>query len=236
MREQFTYVIIGSGIALIVLLFTLGVGIWRFVRVFAADGWLAALRSVDLRGVGLAAGGIATMVGVASAALVGYHKFNLFREGHPHLTIDLTASRRQVSPCHIHIGVTARLANTSKVAITISRSIWALRSIAPYDAAVIQQKTNAFFDGDRCLDEFEEFEWDWIFEPIVLPLGMTIEPGETDEITFDFIVQPAISSATIILFVPNDHHPDAPDPVTVSSDSDYGPGWYRRIFYDLPAL
>ena len=110
-----------AALALAVLLFALGVGSWRLGNILVSDGWTAALQSVDLRGVGLAAGGIATMIGVASAALVGYYKFNLFREGRPHLTIDLQVSDRRINRRHVHIGATARLANTSKVVVPIER-------------------------------------------------------------------------------------------------------------------
>ena len=150
-REQVAGALIWAlaALAAATLIVVLAVGLWRFGSIAAADGWPAALRSVDLRGVGLAAGGIATMVGVAIAALVGYYKFQLFREGRPHLTIELTASHRRVSPGFAHIGAIARLSNTSKVVVTVSTATWELTAIAPYADAVAEQLKKDFVRGYR---------------------------------------------------------------------------------------
>ena len=207
-------------LSLLVLLFALTVGLWRFGSVAADDGWLAALQSLDLRGVGLAAGGIATMVGVAIAALMGYYKFQLFREGRPQLTIDLTASHRRVSPSLAHIGATAQLSNTSKVVVIISRATWNLTAIAPYTDAVAEQLQKDFVriyrrDGD-------EFGVS-VQEQAVSRFNLIIEPGETDQITFEFITEADLGSVAITLFIDND----------AASAETQQAGWRRRIFYDL---
>lgn len=220
MREQFTYVVAGSLFALLVLLLTLTAGIWRFASVWADDGWRAALQSVDLSGVGLAAGGFATVAGVAIAALVGYHKFNLFREGHPHLTIDLTASHRQVSPRYIHIGATARLSNTSKVVVIISTATWDLTSIAPYADAVAGRLKEVFVRGYQ--HDGDEFGMS-VQNQVTSRFDLRIEPGETDQITFDFITEEDLESVAITLFINNE----------AESSATRQAGWGRRIFYDL---
>lgn len=221
-REQVAGVLIWAlaALAAATLIVVLAVGLWRFGSIAAADGWPAALRSVDLRGVGLAAGGIATMVGVAIAALVGYYKFQIFREGRPHLTIELTASHRRVSPGFAHIGAIARLSNTSKVAVIVSTATWGLIAIAPYaDDEAERQGTDYVRDYRRDGDAFGE--------PVQMPvrsqISLIIEPGETDEVTLDFIVRADLESAAIILFIGND---------AASSEADVA-GWGRRIFYDL---
>ena len=221
-----------AALAAATLLIALTVGLWRFGSVAADDGWLAALQSLDLRGVGLAAGGIATMVGVAIAALMGYYKFQLFREGRPHLTIDLTASHRPVSPRHIHLGVTARLSNTSKVKIDVRRCVWELYVVAPYDAADLQTRTSAWHrHGGR---DWDEFPWDWIQDEVTAPQEKTIEPGEIEETTFDFVVDSRIKAVTISLLIPYEPYPALPE-TDAGGDSNGEQSWYCRIFYDLPA-
>ena len=207
-------------LSLMALLFALAVGLGRLVSVGIDDGLWAALQSVDARGVGLAAGGVATMVGVAIAALVGYYKFQLFRESRPHLTIELSASHRKVSPRYIHIGVTARLSNTSKVAVTVATATWNLTALAPYTDAAAERLHNDYVrsyqhDGD----EFGES----VQKPAFSQFDLIIEPGETDGITFDFITAADLKSVAITLFIYNDAASTETAPL----------GWGRRIFYDL---
>lgn len=221
-REQVAGALIWAlaALAAATLIAVLAVGLWRFGSIAAADGWPAALRSVDLRGVGLAAGGIATMVGVAIAALVGYYKFQLFREGRPHLTIELTASHRRVSPGFAHIGAIARLSNTSKVVVTVSTATWELTAIAPYADAVAEQLKKDFVRGYRY--DGEAFGTS-VQKPVISQFNLKIEPGETDQITFDFITEGDLVCVAITLFIDNDAE---------SSETNLA-GWSRRIFYDL---
>ena len=82
---------------------------WTLIRFFGWDA-LAALTAVQ-----------ATVT--VSAVLVGgvfaYYKLDLFREFHPHLTIEQSISHRRVGTTSTHISVTARVHNSSKVAVSI---------------------------------------------------------------------------------------------------------------------
>ena len=49
---------------------------------------------------------------------------------------------------------------------------------------------------------------------------MLVEPGESDEITFDFIVPRGLRTAGVILLVKNERATD-------------GSGWYRRVIHDV---
>lgn len=231
MRERVAWAMVWllAALAAATVIMLLLVGLWRFGSVAMDEGWLAAWQSVDLRGVGLAAGGLATMVGVAIAALVGYYKFQLFREGRPHLTIDLTASHRPVSPRHIHIGVTARLANTSKVMIEVQRCVWRLSFIAPYSAAVMDEKVAEFAGGGGNNNQWDELGWRMLSWPETQNPDLEIEPGETDEITYDFIIATDVESVAIRLAVANEYYQES----GYETASGYIPQWYRRIFYDV---
>ena len=222
-REQVALAVVWALVALAAatLVIVLAVGLWRFASIAADGGWPAALLSVDLPGVGLAAGGIATMVGVAIAALVGYYKFQLFREGRPHLTIELSASHRPVSPGFTHIGAIARLSNTSKVAVIISTATWNLIAIAPYADDVAEQLKEDFvrdyrYDGDEFGKQVRNL-------PVISRFDLIIEPGETSQITFDFITEADLDSVAVILFIDND---------AAISETNRA-GWGCRIIYDL---
>ena len=151
------------------------------------------------------------------AALIGYHKFGLFREGKPHLTIDLSASSRPVSAEHNHIGVIARIHNTSRVAVPVFNVEWELAAVAPYSPADVAQMEAEFFNATA---EDKEFPWRWIRKDAVSKHGMVVEPNEVDQLSFDFIVPKELESCVVSLFVEN------------LQLQDKG-GWYRRLFYDI---
>lgn len=179
----------------------------------AAFGWAKGIDAEDV----LKAAWHATPLTVAYiAALVGYHKFGIFREGKPHITIDLSASGRPVSDEHNHVGVTARIHNTSKVAVPVANVEWELAVIAPYSATEVLAMETEFLAstaGDK------EFPWRWHGEPFELTYDMIVEPNEVEQLTFDFIVPNGMKSCVVSLFIEN-----------VDSEKD---GWYRRLFYDI---
>ena len=159
------------------------------------------------------------------AALIGYHKFGLFREGKPHLTIDLSASSRPVSAEHNHIGVIARIHNTSKVAVPVFNVEWELAAVAPYSAADIAQMEEEFSNakggvGDTADDEFP---WRWLDDPYELQYDMLVEPNEIEQLTFDFVIPQGIDTVVVSLYVENAFAEKSVDKL----------GWYRRLFYDL---
>lgn len=151
------------------------------------------------------------------AALIGYHKFGLFREGKPHLTIDLSASSRSVSTEHNHIGVIARIHNASKVAVPVVNVEWELAVVAPYSVEDVAEMGAEFSNS---LEEDKEFPWHWLSKYAVSKHGMVVEPNEVDQLTMDFIVPKELESCVVSLFVEN---------LQLQNKG----GWYRRLFYDI---
>lgn len=154
------------------------------------------------------------------AALIGYHKFGLFREGKPHLTIDLSASSRPVSAEHNHIGVIARIHNTSKVAVPVFNVEWELAVVAPYSVVGVAEMEMEFFNSAAA---DKEFPWHWLSKYVVSKHGMVVEPNEVDQLTFDFIAPTSIAATVISLYVEN----------VLGDNSTDKLGWYRRLFYDI---
>ena len=159
------------------------------------------------------------------AALIGYHKFGLFREGKPHLTIDLSASSRPVSAEHNHIGVIARIHNTSKVAVPVFNVEWELAAVAPYSGVDIAQMEAEFLnsEGDVGDTADDEFPWRWLDDPYELQYDMLVEPNEIEQLTFDFVIPQGIDAVVVSLYVENVFAEKSVDKL----------GWYRRLFYDL---
>ena len=158
------------------------------------------------------------------AALIGYHKFGLFREGKPHLTIDLSASSRPVSAEHNHIGVIARIHNTSKVAVPVFNVEWELAVVAPYSVGgVAEMEERLTLDRESGDVDDDEFPWRWLKEPVALQYDILIEPNEVDQLTVDFVIPNTIEAVAISLYVENVFGENGVDKM----------GWYRRLFYDI---
>ena len=151
------------------------------------------------------------------ATLIGYHKFGLFREGKPHLTIDLSASSRTVSDEHNHIGVIAQIHNTSKVAVPVFKIEWEMAAVAPYSVSDILEMDTEFFNS---VAEDKEFPWHRVSKHIVSKHGMVVEPNQVEQLTYDFIVPKELESCVVSLFVEN---------LQLQNKE----GWYRRLFYDI---
>ena len=182
-----------------------------------AIGWAIGTGSEDV----LKAAWYATPLTVAYvAALVGYHKFGIFREGKPHITIDLSASSRPVSEEHNHIGVIARIHNTSKVAVPVANVEWELAAVAPYSIAELVEMEREFFNPNR---DDDEFPWLQLRRYPVTELDMLVEPNEVEQLTFDFIVPNTVDAAVVSLFVEN----------TSTENRQAKLGWYHRLFYDV---
>ena len=151
------------------------------------------------------------------ATLIGYHKFGLFREGKPHLTIDLSASSRPVSDEHNHIGVIAQIHNTSKVAVPVFKIEWEMAVVAPYSVNDILEMDTEFFNS---VVEDKEFPWHWVSKCTLSKHGMVVEPNQVEQLTYDFIVPKELESCVVSLFVEN---------LQLQNKE----GWYRRLFYDI---
>ena len=135
------------------------------------------------------------------------------------MTIDLSASSRPVSPEHNHIGVIARIHNTSKVAVPVANVVWELAVVAPYAVAEVREMEDAL-SNDK---EAEGFPWRRLEGPFNLQYDMLVEPNEIEQLTFDFVIPQGIDTVVVSLYVDNVSAENSVDEL----------GWSRRLFYDL---
>ncbi len=177
---------------------------------------------------------LVTTTVIVAGAYVGYRKFFLFRENKAQLTVNLTISSRRASDQFLHIGAIAKAENTGKVNVDIGKIYWRLAAISPYDDTVIEEMRSEYIDADvvaqsedEAVREMEpklsEFPWRFLGRYQVNREGMTIEPNETDELTFDFIAPEGIKSVVVSLFIENQETESDEKPV----------GWYRRMYHDI---
>ena len=169
---------------------------------------------------------------IVAGAYVGYRKFFLFRENKAQLTVSLTVSSRYINDDNAHIGAIAKAENTGKVNVDVDKIDWELAVISPYDNTTLremQDEYNKFIkeeqerNDENVLVEDVEFPWHIIQSYSIERWGMNVEPGETEELTFDFIVPVEIRSVVVSLFIENQE----------TEQDEESTGWHRRKFHDI---
>ena len=176
---------------------------------------------------------LVTTTVIVAGAYIGYRKFFLFRENKSQLTVSLTVSSRIINDGNVHIGAIAKAKNTGKVNVNVDKIDWELAAIAPYDNSAlqeIQKEYDSFTRQERndenTLVEDVEFPWHGIQSYSIERWGMNVEPGETEELTFDFIAPAEVKSVVVSLFIINQE----------SEQDEEQVGWYRREFHDISNL
>ena len=141
-------------------------------------------------------------------------------------------SSRLINDQYAHIGVIAKAENTGKVKVDVDNIDWELAVIAPYDNATLHEMQTEF---DSFMQEEQEennetspvedieFPWHIIESHTIERWGMNVEPGETEELTFDFIASAEVKSVVMSLFIENQETGLGGERI----------GWHRREFHDI---
>ena len=199
--------------------------VWAFPALANPPSWMA---EVSPSKIVTATWQAAIAVGLVIGGIVGAYKFDLFREGKPHLTIDLTVSSRPINDEDTHVGVVARLHNTSRVGVKVENVDWELSVIAPYSEDHLERLIQAFrynTSDQKVTDESEdantwvEFPWQILDSDSQSGIEMMVEPGETEQVTYDFIVPDTVETVSVSMHIKNMEEEDM--------------GWSRRELHDL---
>ena len=140
------------------------------------------------------------------------------REHVPHLTMILRIQRTKASPSLHVITATLDAKNTGSALCEINRLTWDVRVIAPYDDERVEQLKSDF---ERAVIEEPETRTEFPWDPLgnrVTVLALDVEPGESDQVTEDFIVPPEATTIAVAAYVHN-------------AGKDGGDGWYRRTIH-----
>ena len=95
--------------------------------------------------------------------------------------------------------------------------VWQLKVVSPYDDETIQEMEREF-DGTPAGEQDIEFPWRLRNEETVTE-GIVIEPNETEQMTYDFIIAAEITAIVVSAWVSN------------ASESREAEGWYRRTVH-----
>ena len=159
--------------------------------------------------------------GTAAAFLVTLYvadrNYRRGREHIPGLTIELQVRRVPASQTYDAVMVALNAKNTGTGLCRVDRVIWQLKVVSPYDDEGVQEMENEF-DRATMGEQDIEFPWRPLREGTVTE-GIVIEPNETEQMTYDFVIPAEITAVVVSAWVSNASEPREAE------------GWYRRIVH-----
>ena len=172
------------------------------------------IASIDVGRLGIAVG----TAGTASAFLVTLYvadrNYRRGREHIPHLTMELRVTRVPVSSQYDVILATLEAKNTGSGLCSVNEIHWAVHAVSPYDDKTTESMEEEFVNRTNS-DQETEFPWHQLKADTTRHI-MTIEPGETEQMTHDFVIPHEIRAVIASAWVSNASEPKNTD------------GWYRR--------
>lgn len=160
----------------------------------------------------------AAALAIAVGGVFAAYKWQVFRDFAPHLTVSHNVSHRRISSSYIHIDATAVLYNSSKVQIGLREGLVRLQQIAPASDAEVEQLYAQVFT--RRAEEYLQWHTSEEMSRIWDKDEFIIEPGETHQETFEFIVSTGVRSVMIYTYF---YNPRSTEPR----------GWGASTVYDI---
>lgn len=161
--------------------------------------WLeSAANATPIAGIALSANAMAALTAILAAA----HKFGLFRESTPHLSISQEVAFQTLSPGYTLVVVTAVLHNTSKVLSTPNYAICQLAQTSPLTDEDVEQIYDSSLNNPKD-GIYQQFPW-WQLGEVTKTWPeshITIEPAEKLQETFQFIIDDSVRSIVAITAV-----------------------------------
>ncbi len=159
--------------------------------------------------------------GTAAAFLVTLYvadrNYRRSREHIPGLTMDLQVKRVPASQSYDAVIVTLNAKNTGTGLCRVDRVVWQLKVVSPYDDETVQEMEHEFGATSAGRQDIE-FPWRLMKEETVAE-GIVIEPNETEQMTYDFIIPAEITAIVLSAWVTNASEPREAE------------GWYRRAVH-----
>ena len=139
------------------------------------------------------------------------------REHIPHLTMTLSVERVPVSMTYDVVVASLDAKNTGSGLCTVTDVNWMVVAVSPYDDETVNSLMEEF-GGATDLSQEEEFPWYKVAERPV-KVDLLIEPGETEQLTQEFVIESVIGTTITSAYVVNGSEPRLTD------------GWYRRSLH-----
>ncbi len=199
------------------LSFTLAIAITQNIYNWVAAAPPPGIASVDVGRLGMVVGTSGTAAAFLVTLYVADRNYRRGREHIPGLTMDLQVRRVPASQSYDAVIVALNAKNTGTGLCRVYRVYWTLKALSPYDDESIAEMQQDF-NGAPANARFVEFPWHILREE-QMAQEVVIEPNETHQMTFDFIIPAEIASVVVSAWVAN------------ASEPKYAEGWYRRAIH-----
>lgn len=170
--------------------------------------------SIDVGRLGMVTGTSGTAAAFLATLYVAERNYRKGREHIPHLTMQLQVTRIAVSGAYDAIILTLEAKNTGSGLCNVDEIQWAVYAISDYDDETAEAMRKEFA-GRENADQEIEFPWHEL-DADTTNYVIAIEPGETEQMTHDFLIPHRIDAVMASAWVSNASQPKTTD------------GWYRR--------
>ena len=199
------------------LLFTLAIAVTQNIYTWSEVAPPRAISAIDVGRLGMVVGTSGTAAAFLVTLYVADRNYRRGREHIPGLTMDLQVARVPASQSYDAVIVTLNAKNTGTGLCRVDRVYWSLKALSPYDDDSIEEMKQDF---DRTPDSARVVEFPWhILQEEQIAQEVVIEPNETHQVTYDFIIPAEITSVVASAWVAN------------ASEPKYAEGWYRRAVH-----
>ena len=175
------------------------------------------IASIDVWKMGMVIGTAGTATAFLATLYVAQRNYLRGREHIPHLTTTLSIERVAVSKTYDAIAASLEAQNTGSGLCTVKEVNWMVVAVSPYDDETVNLLVEEF-EGESDLSQEEEFPWHLVAERTV-QVDLLIEPGETEQLTQEFVIESRVETTITSAYVVNGSYPKRTD------------GWYRRSLH-----
>ena len=201
------------------LAFTLAIGITQNVYIWLDAPLPQGIASIDVWKLGMVTGTAGTATAFLVTLYVADRNYRRGREHIPSLTMELQVVRMPASQNYDAIIVTLNARNTGTGLCYVNQVRWQLKALSPYDDDSVAEMRQDF-DGTPISEQVIEFPWHQVEEALTIK-EMVIEPNETEQMTYDFIIPAEIGAIVASAWVAN------------ASEPKHAEGWYRRAVHTI---
>ena len=213
-----TWVTKAAALVFVVLLvITAAIAISQNIYISLSKELPRSIASIDAWKMGMVVGSAGTATAFLATLYVAQRNYRRRREHIPHLTMSLNVDRVVVSQTYDTVIASLDATNTGSGLCEVNRVHWMVLVASPYDDDTIDEILKEFGAATQPGRE-TAFPWRRLEERIT-HLKMLVEPGETEQMTQDFVIRSEVSAVIVSAWVAN------------ASTSAGTEGWYRRVLH-----
>ena len=152
---------------------------------------------LDLRNWATGVQALVAMAAIGVAAYFAGRRWQIFRTGQPHLTIDHEITHRRISPGYVLVAVTATLRNSSRVKVEVRDAQFEVQQIGPLSDEDVEVIVEEAEEDDA---QEQRPRWDTLARVRMSweEDGLIVEPGESASELFEYIARRELKSLLLI--------------------------------------